>query len=224
MKAALIIPFLTVISFLSQASGPGYPKIFLEYADSLDIKLCQPTGISPAVVQEAMQKLPIFQKLWNDDSTNLLATTISGIGKPFLRSEETVNLFLCPRLPSMGTPLLITYYPFLDSTTSSHPLSPLYFKGIVFHELLHKYVNSILTTQTPLLKKYSNEPALVKVHLHVDAVQKLVYLKLGRQRDLQTIVASDSKNFGEDYRRAWEIVNTVEGYEGFVKELQMSTR
>src|SRR6188472_3321239 len=108
------------------------------------------------------------------------------------------------------------------ATLGCTPKPILYFQGIVFHELLHTYVNSILgwSGSTPLLTKYANEPDGVRRHLHLDAIQKLVYQKLGRAADLAAIVESDGANFGPDYRRAWQIVNDLEDARAFAAELR----
>ncbi len=56
------------------------------------------------------------------------------------------------------------------------------------------------------------------VHLHLMAIQKATYQKVGNQVLLE---ATDSiyKFIGGDYQRAWEIINT-EGSEAFLKEIQ----
>lgn len=201
----------------------GYPHVFLEYADSLDIKLCESTGIAPSVVAEARTELPHFQSAWDAAAGPLLGTTVREVGRPFERTEVTASLMVCPKLINMGTPILITYWPFLEITTNGAPLPVLYFNGIVFHELLHQYVNAAIGTAldaTPLMRKYASEPPLVLKHLHVDSVQKLVYLALGRDADLDAIVQSDSSRFGADYQRAWTIVNDLEDYRAFAAELR----
>lgn len=56
-------------------------------------------------------------------------------------------------------------------------------------------------------------------HLNVDALQKAAYLELGRKDEINAIILNDSRSFGPEYARAWDIINRVEGHEPFLKEL-----
>ena len=47
------------------------------------------------------------------------------------------------------------------------------------------------------------------------ALEKLALVKLKKDSDLMNYV-----NFNPAYKRAWQIVNDIEGYEAFVKELK----
>jgi hypothetical protein len=51
------------------------------------------------------------------------------------------------------------------------------------------------------------------------AIQKVVYLKLGRTDELSALVARDSSRPNPVYKRSWDIVNT-EGHTAFVNELK----
>jgi hypothetical protein len=51
------------------------------------------------------------------------------------------------------------------------------------------------------------------------AVMKMVYLKLGREEQLKQIIETDSEIDNPAYRRAWQIVNEIEGHHAFVQEL-----
>jgi hypothetical protein len=52
------------------------------------------------------------------------------------------------------------------------------------------------------------------------ALMKRVYLELGRGDQLREIVARDSAAEDAAYRRAWQIVDNIEGHEVFVSELK----
>ena len=52
------------------------------------------------------------------------------------------------------------------------------------------------------------------------AVMKHVYLKLGRENELDQIVAKDSSSDDKAYARAWQIVNEIEGHEAIIKEIK----
>ena len=94
------------------------------------------------------------------------------------------------------------------------------FSGLVFHELLHTYIGRYDRLESRLIEKYSGEPLVVLTHLHLTALMKRVYLKLGRADQLREIVARDSASEDPAYRRAWQIVNDIEGHEAFVRELR----
>ena len=150
----------------------------------------------------------------------LLATTISVINKPFRYQEMIATLTLCP-IQSMSRPLLINVRPFLDGPTQQQPRPMFLFAALVFHELLHTYVIGTLPQgQSALLERYKSEEPVVKHHLHLMAVMKLVYLKLDRAEQLKRIIEKDSEIDNPAYRRAWQIVNDIEGHHAFVQELR----
>ena len=104
----------------------------------------------------------------------------------------------------------------------SAPLSV--FSNSVFHELLHIYVGDILDSlpgqTTPLLEKYKAEPPMVLSHLHLFAVEALVYQRLGRERDLEAVFEHERRSPpAAFFARAREIV-AAEKPQSFVRELR----
>ena len=91
--------------------------------------------------------------------------------------------------------------------------------GIKRLESLHWYVHPLVPKPSRLLAKYEGEDLLVRNHLHLLALLKHVYVKLGRTRELALVVDADQHLPRAAYRRAWEIVN-AEGDEPFVSELK----
>jgi hypothetical protein len=89
----------------------------------------------------------------------------------------------------------------------------------VFHESLHWYVHRLVPRPSRLLAKYAGEDLLVRNHLHLLALLKHVYVKLGRTRELALVVEADQRLPRAAYKRAWEIVN-AEGDGPFVSELK----
>jgi hypothetical protein len=62
------------------------------------------------------------------------------------------------------------------------------FTSCVFHELLHVWVDeNIEKDRSHLLKKYSNEDYHAREHLHLMALQKMVYLKIDRKDILDVL-------------------------------------
>ena len=103
------------------------------------------------------------------------------------------------------------------------PTDSLILSGLTTHEVLHRFVDDILGgmfPSTPLLRKYREELLLVRRHLHVDALQKAIYVRMGRKPEINAIIASDSMDWGAGYARAWDIVNHHEGHEAFIRELR----
>jgi len=60
---------------------------------------------------------------------------------------------------------------------------------------------------------------VVKNHLHLMAIMKMVYLKLDREEQLKQIIEKDHEIDNPAYGRAWQIVNDIEGHQAFVQEL-----
>jgi hypothetical protein len=69
-------------------------------------------------------------------------------------------------------------------------------------------------------RKYADEDPVVLSHLHVMALQKFVLLKMGRVEELKHVAAGYRASKNLAYKRAWEIVDQVEDYQAFVKELK----
>jgi hypothetical protein len=120
----------------------------------------------------------------------------------------------------MSVPLLINVRRFLEGPTQGRPQPMFLFCALVFHELLHTYIGRYDRLESKLVEKYSREPLVVLTHLHLMALMKRVYLELGRGDQLREIVARDSAAEDAAYRRAWQIVDNIEGHEVFVSELK----
>lgn len=55
--------------------------------------------------------------------------------------------------------------------------------------------------------------------MHLMAIQKMVYLKLNRGDILKMLDEGYRKFSWPEYKRAWEIVNDIEGYEIVIKDI-----
>jgi hypothetical protein len=120
----------------------------------------------------------------------------------------------------MSVPLLINVRRFLDGPTQGNPQPMPLFCALLFHELLHTYIGRYDGLESKLIGKYASEPLVVLTHLHLLALMKHIYLKLDRAELLREVAARDSASEDAAYRRAWQIVNEIEGHEGFVRELK----
>ena len=175
------------------------------------------TRIDPQWYAELQDKIKAFEDAWNREGVPLLEATVAETKKPFRYEEMIVTLTLCP-ISSMSRPLLVNVRPYLDGPTQRHPRAMHFFVADVFHELLHTYVIGARAAQAPLMARYKDEEPLVKYHLHLDAVMKMAYLKLHREEQLREVIELDSRDAA--YKKAWHIVNDIEGYEAFVRELK----
>jgi hypothetical protein len=208
-----------------RAAHPASPVLRVEFTTeaTFESRFC-PTDLIDASgqvhtdwIQEAVRELPHFQASWDRDGSTLLATTTELFQQPFPRREESVHLHLCRSQHSMATPLLVEYAPFLEGPTGGHPAPKALFIDEVFHELLHRYVVTLVAHwPTPIAARLSGEAQIVRVHLHLMAIQRAVYTRLGRA----DLIASDQahiQRIGGPYLRAWSIVNdpAAPGYVGY---------
>ncbi len=141
---------------------------------------------------------------------------LTEIGLDFPYREMQATLTVC--LPaSTSIPLIVEVNEFLP--TAQKPAPAWEFSEIVFHELMHIYVRPVLA-HSALMKKYQNEAPTTRYHLHVMATEKMTLLKLNRLDNLKTIDHEYRTDPDPAYKRAWEIVNDIEGYQAFIGELK----
>jgi len=216
---------LCVLFCAAPAFGQEYPRVELVYQYIPFDRTCEQwrnIRIDESWIREIEGKVASFQGFWDKEAPALLGTTVSQIGKPFRRKEMVAALTLC-NVSSMSTPLIVGVRRFLDGPTQGKPQPMHMFSALVFHELLHTYIPYPLPG-SKLMEKYKNEQPLVLTHLHLMAVMKHVYQRLGRQEQLQEIIAWDSAAENTIYRRGWQIVNDIEGHQAFVDELKAFSR
>lgn len=217
MKKIILVVIALLTPIFALAEGPvikyRYSTVFDRWCTATN-----GTDVPDSKRQQLLGKVDNIQAEWDKLGPKLLATTEKLIGKPFQRREVTATLFLCGRTPSMSMPLLVNGNWFVDgekqipNDMATH---------IVFHELVHIYLVDHFMGETPLRKKYGaeGENFLVLNHLHLMAIQKMVYLELGLEEELSRVIANDSILAKGAYKRSWEIVNEV-GHEVFVAELR----
>lgn len=196
------------------------PKVTIFYAAIFDTVCTVKTGykIDPAWAQNLNKQLPQWRALWNQEGSMLLATTTKVIGRPFIQENFQVSLSLCT-FPSMSAPLIVNARYALSSFTKN-PIPDDVLISNIYHELLHNYIDSFFPKNSPLLTKYKKESPGVLNHLHLFALEKAVYLKLGWRSKLKEVIAKDQSLPNPDYKRAWDIVNNKENYQDFVAELK----
>jgi hypothetical protein len=237
MKSALAAVFIAIFSdpigSAQQSSAPdrsdrvAIPAVHLLYNSPNGTVFDRSCGgwlktkVSTESIREAARRAPEFQALWDREGPTYLSATFAEIGLPFPYKEMQAALTVCPGIPSMSLPLMVSVTRFLPSSSTRDPDSR--FVEIVYHELMHTYTREV-NAISALRKKYADEELVVLAHLHVMALEKFVLLKLGRAEELKRVGDDYQTRFGGPYKRAWVIVNEIEGHEAFVKELKQVAR
>jgi hypothetical protein len=219
MRVLFIATCFLALSLFAQTAA-SVPSISFSYAATFDGACAQQTKykIDPAWVGELKSRLTEFTSEWAKDGPALLSTSEAIVGKPFQDKQVWVSLSVCS-LPSVADPMLINMRFSLRSFTPT-PLRDDVTIGIIFHELLHRYLIGKIPTDSLLLMKYEDEDDTVKSHLHLLALQQNVYLKLGRGDTLRRIIAKDRELPNKSYGRAWDILESREKYQSFISELR----
>ena len=97
----------------------------------------------------------------------------------------------------------------MRSAEKPQPISA--FSEVVFHEVMHTYARDI-DGRSPLRKKYASELEVTLNHLHVMALEKFVLVELNKPDVLKWVDNRYRNRFPPAYKRAWEIVNDIEGH------------
>ena len=215
-----LLAFVLVVMSTKAAARP--PEVKVTYSETLDSE-CS-TGHSAAIKEEWKAELAKkrieFERRWAEVGPRLLAATERLTGRPFPATSITARLTLCD-VPSesSGTIILVNMRYALASFTAD-PVPVRYKANILFHELLHGFVQDHVPKSSPLLAEHRGESERVKDHLHLLALMKAVFLDQGMQSDLAEVIKIDGELPGGYYKRAWEIVNQTDGtYLRYVSEL-----
>ena len=129
--------------------------------------------------------------------------------------EMQATLTVCD-FPSMSSPLIIYMKNFLSTAERPQPLFA--FPEVVFHEVMHKYLRRFYNLST-LRKKYASEAPGTVGQLHLMALEKFVLQKLKKNDVLKWVDIRYRTRLTPAHKRAWEIVNEIEGHEAFIREL-----
>jgi hypothetical protein len=209
------------VSTGAQAWGAQVPVVDILYppGGSLLDRLCKndfKLPVDDKALRAAVEQRGELQQRWDSEGPSYMNAALDEIGLDFPYREVQATLTVC--LPaSTSVPLVIDVTPFLPGAARPSPAWE--FSEVVFHEVMHTYVSRVFAGSA-LMNKYRDEPATTKYHLHVMAVEKMTLLKLNRPDQLKAI--DHDYRFGPDpaYKRAWEIVNDIEGYKPFIDELK----
>lgn len=221
-----IISLIVIWRKIEPGKGrPSNQPLVTFSADSfVDHYICPEQGrtkIQPHWASELDARLPQLQKAWDANGPPLIQKTVEMTGMQMSHSVYDLPVFLCPVLPSWGFPIAMAGNNYLPSVDPSLQWSELEWVNAVFHELLHYYVVEALHWNywTPMLTKYKDEATYTKFHLHLYALQKEAYTRLGRQAEWVTTVQRAKSSFAPEYSRAIDIVEK-EGTASFLVELR----
>lgn len=224
-SAIILFAVLILCAGSAVAQRKSYPEVTFEYSPVFDGICAEITKqpVEPEAVKELEDRLDSFREQWRKDAPKLFGTTVKITGVKFQFRETKAALHLCQGWGySMSLPLLINMRYYITAIQGER-VSPMpLFSYTVFHEILHRYVSDRMKTlpdnATPLLTKYRAEPLPVRAHLYHLAIVDEVYRKLGRQKDLDAVIAFEQKSKAAPIlKRAREIINQ-EGAKAFLNE------
>jgi len=219
---------LVTTLWLSWAAPASLPKVHLLYpapdGSVFDRNCSEVLKDAPVIdrkwVDEAVRRVPEFQRRWDTDGPAYMTTTFDAIGLSFPYAEMQAALTVCP-VASMSLPLIINVRGFLGG--AANPLPEWFLPFLVFHELMHTYTRPVNTTSA-IVKRHSSEPAVTLNHLHVLALEKFVLTRMGKVDELKWVDHRYRTASPPAYKRAWEIVNDVEGVDALLNELKAAAR
>ena len=196
----------------NQTSPEGIPELF--YADNwLFNRYCE-DDLPPGGEEEEFQpqRIPVlttsemdrFIGLWQARGPELLVKLLSEFNnKGFSRKEYTVTFSLCGK-GSISHPLIIGLSRYMPDARYRDPDHA--FVDTLFHELIHNWlVDNFAFEESALLESLEIQDDLVANHIHLMAIQKYLYEKMGAS-DLADWLKT-YQHFPGAYREAWIIAD-----------------
>lgn len=219
-----------VIKGTTQVEGQQFPRLIFTYdwrGKGLDlVGRWMLRDITLAQLKEQYEQcIPELVAAWEKEAPALFTELIFSFGKGFSQSERTVILYLSgnssygsARFLVIGLRYIIDPKPWVASFSREEN-----FTATVFHELLHVWVDEhIDAKKSPLLQKYQKEHVDTREHIHLMALQRMVYQKLKRQNMLEMLDYGYRNLCSPEYRRAWQIVVDLEGDKAVLEDIQVS--
>ena len=219
IRVLILVAIALVFAIVATPAGSATPDVNIFY----DAKQDEGCGseIKEEWKAELRDRLDAFKTQWSLIGPPLIAATEKMTGRPFSLPAIQVRLTLCNApSDSRGKIILVNMRYALKSFTPN-PVSLQYKAGIVYHEILHKYLNDFAPGDSALLAAHRAESAMVKNHLHLLALMKDAYRELKLDAELQELIDNDNKLPSGVYKRAWGIINENEQtYRSFLTELK----
>jgi hypothetical protein len=207
------------------AEATDVPRVDVVYNPGFDegcaFRVQEP--LDPVAVTELDALMPRLEEAWRKDGPELLMATRDVVGEPFHFQKTTARLLTCG-VASVSRPLAINVRPYLRATADGPPTPLPQFARTVYHEVLHRYVMEVMAQHglrdTPLLRKYSAEPEVVRDHLHLFAIEEAVYHRMGRERDLEDVKSFEATLVNARFFSRGRQIVRAEGAQAFLDELR----
>lgn len=223
IRKAVAIAALGFVPVLLPAQS-AIPNVTFNHAQVFDRRCAEllHDSIPPAAFKELDDRLASLHARWEKEGPRLLRTIVDLTGRPFKFPEARFGVIVCS-FGSVSFPPLVNMRPFLANTAKGEVESETVFEMVIVHEVLHHYVDDRLEPWpdgvSPLLVKYKDESETVRNHLHMFAIEKLLYTRLAMESYLAESIVSENKlRPAADYRRARAIVDR-ETPHAFIQEL-----
>src|ERR1700680_408671 len=155
LRCRAISPVLVVLGLLASdgSAMATPPTVTIAYSRSQDA-LCANNRryqIHKEWEDELTENLAHFKSMWATVGPRWLTTTEKVTGKQFSRDKVTIHLTLCD-LPSESSPSGISVnMRFALASFTKDPVPMRYKVSVVFHELLHEFVDNHLLANSALL-------------------------------------------------------------------------
>ena len=212
----------------TRTAGPAAPRVDVDFSEVFDRSMAAWTGqpVDETARDELAQRIGEFRAAWAAHGPAMLGAAAELVGQPY-RFAETRAALVTARVNSMSHPLIINMRPYLaaSAATGAQPVqSHAVFVGIVVHEVLHRYVDDVIQARpdrtTALLRKHSAEPIVVRNHLHLSALERLIAQRLAREREYAELVKFEQTlRSAAQLDRARELVE-YEGAERVLDDLR----
>lgn len=208
----------------AQTPQAHYPEIEFKYdwrSYVMDIigGLYFGTPVTEDMNKQFDNQLPKFVNTWTKDAPIFFGEVFS-VFKQGIQAKNRTAIINLSHKNSYGSHRFLVFglQKFFDSEpwvlSASREDA---FSSLVFHELLHVWIDENLNKElSHILTKYCNEDSSVLDHLHLMAIQKMVYTNTNRSDMLELM---NELYQGPIYGRSWEIVNNIEGYEAVLQDI-----
>lgn len=228
-----IIFFGCALSAWTQTKNAEYPQVSFCYdwrgkcLDSALYWLGKCRKVDRGLQRAFEQKFPALVAAWECRAPALFNELFAVVPVGFSQKKRTAIMCLCAPYGGYGSKhfLFLLVRSFIEQELQTPWASSISredaFVDLVFHELLHVWVDEHINGKSALLLKYVDEASEVREHIHLMAIQKMVYLKLNRL-DMIEYLDNSYRNVTStaDYSRAWQIVNDIEGYVTVIDDLK----
>lgn len=145
--------------------------------------------------EKVLEKVELFKKAWEEQGNDIIDFLYKETGLEFKRN--IIDCFIVSATPrDMSAPLIIR-----------SRYNEKEFISVMMHELIHK-----LFSDNKIKKEgYENESKTTRNHIKIFNLMKKYYLEVLKDKDyLNEIMERSNTESNKDYRRAWEIVNSIE--------------